>query len=379
MNAWSFKGERHKEVPKISLKGDYFLDQGGILKLKQPIIKDETQPDGTIKSHFIFSNDPEQIGKWIKEGGMASWLGRSPSVNEQKYFKKLIKQAVPIPQNAQPQPFSANLNLQEQYRSSSHTILKCLGFFLPNWVSDNLTKPVRQFARYNQGDWQLFAVNVEQLISFAEQAAQVSGLGVHHNSVEIYWCSSLRMIVGVLTILRRVKRAVVIAQGYSGPDAILYVSEDTHGSKMAPEAIYVEFDSRQFSLPLLGVQYFAYPNEISQFFTNECAGLTEIYYPIDANTASLSKEFEVINERNHQLDQTTLEDYSNLFLKYFSNLGKIKGISVEPARLHSKLFEYGFSTLASRFIGKPCTDPKVVSCVVSAFERVMKELCLGLL
>ena len=54
MNNLSFKG-RHKKVSKITLEGDYFLDEGAILKLKQPIIEDETQPDGTIQSHLVFN------------------------------------------------------------------------------------------------------------------------------------------------------------------------------------------------------------------------------------------------------------------------------------------------------------------------------------
>lgn len=379
MNAWSFKAERHKKVPKIILEGDYFLDKGAILKLKQPIVEDETQPDGTIRSHLVFNDDPEQISHWVNGGGMATCLGRTPSTEEQKYLKKLIKQTTPITPDAKPQKASISLNLQEQYRSSGHTILKCLGFFLPEWVSNNLTKPVRQFTRYNQGDWRLFAVNVEQLFSIAEQAASMLGLGVHHNSVEIYWCSYLKMVIGVLTILDRVKRAVVIAQDYSGPDAILYVVEDTHGSTKHPEAVFAEIDPKQFSLPLLGVQYFASLTQINQFFRNELAGLTGIYYPIDAITARLFKGIEAVNEKNPQLNETTLEEYVNLFLNFFSDLGKITGVPIEQARTRSKLFEYGFSILASQHIGKPLTDLDIGFLMLRAFDCVMKDFPLGAL
>ncbi|MGB3208057.1 MAG: HNH endonuclease [Crinalium sp.] len=379
MNAWSFKGERHNQVPKIFLDGDHLLDKGGILRLKKPIVNNETQPDGTIKSHIVFNKDWEEINNWIKNDGMASWLGRSPSTDEQKNFKKLIKQSVPITPDLEPQQSSASLDLREQYRSSAHTILKCLGFFLPEWVSNDLTQSVRQFARYNQGDWRLFAVNVEQFFSIAEQAVSISGLGVYHNSVEIYWCSYLKMVIGVLTIFNRVKRAVVIAQGYSGPDAILHVIEDTHGSKKSPEAVFAEIDTQQFSLPLLGVQYFASPLEIYQFFKNELVGLTEIYYPNDAITSRLFKEIQALNDNKTQLDETALEEYLNLFLTFFLDLGRIKKRSVDPDRVRSKLFEYGFSTLASQFIGKPCTDLDVESLITSAFDRVLNDFHLGLL
>lgn len=378
MNSWSFKGERHKEVPKINLEGDFFLDQGAMLKLKHSVVKDEIQSNGTIKSHLTF-NSKSQAKRWIEEGGMATWLERTPSAEEQEYLKKLMQQTKPDSTDAQPQEASAQLNLREQYRSSAHTILKCLGFFLPEWVSDDLTKPVRQFARHDKGDWRFFAVNVEQSFSIAEQAADILGLGVHHNSVEVYWCSYMKMVIGVLTILNRVKRAVVIAQDYSGPDTILYISEDTHGSKKPPEAIFAEFDSNQLSVPLLGVQYFAFPAKIYQHFRDELAGLMGIYYPIDAITARLIKGIEAINKKNPQLDEATLEEYLNLFVNFLSDLSKIAGTPVEPNRARSKLFEYGFSTLASQYIGKPCKDLDVGSLMASAFDRVVRDFHLGLL
>ena len=375
MNSWSFKGERHTDVPKIILEGDYFLDKGGILKLKKAIIEDEIQSDGTIEPHFVF-NSRSQAKHWIEEGGMATWLGRLPSAEEQKYFKELIKQATPYAPDAKPQQFSSRLNLREQYRSSAHTILKCLKFYLPEWISSDLTKPIQQFARYDQGDWRFFAVNVEQLFSIAEQAARIFGLGVYHNSVEVYWCSHLKMVIGVLTILHRVKRAVVIAQNYSGPDAILYVAEDTHGSKKPPQALFAEFDSKQFSLPLLSAQYFASPIEAYQFFENELAGLMGVYYPIDAITARLIEGIKAVNEKTPQLSEIALEEYKNLFLDCVLNLGKIRGVPVDVARVCSKLFEYGFSTLATQYIGRLCTDSDAASLMGRAFDRVVRDFDL---
>jgi hypothetical protein len=378
MNAWSFRGERHPDVPKIDLEGDYFLDKGAKLKLKQPVIKDEIQLDGTIESRFAF-NDQEQVGNWIKEGGMATWLGREPSADEKKFFKNWAKQAIPNRTDALPQPVHEKLNLREQYRSSAHTILKSLGFYLPEWVSNDLTKPIKNFARYNQGDWRFFAVNVEQFVSIAEQATRTLGLGVHHNSVEIYWCSSLKMIIGVLTLLNRVKRAVVIAKDYSGPDAILYVVENTHGSKKPPEAVFAELDPKQFSLPLLGVQYFASHAKTHQFFRDELASLMGAYYPIDAITASLIQGIEELNKKTPQLNETVLEEYVRLFLKFLLDMGKITGVQIEPANARFKLFEYGFSTLATHYIGRLCTDFEVESIVSTVFKFIMRDFELGTL
>jgi hypothetical protein len=386
MNSWAFKGERHEAVPKIFLENEYFLDQGAKLKLKQPLVKDEILPDGRIKSHLTF-NSKSEAKRWIKGDGMASWLGRPPSAEEQEQLKKIIIETQPDVTDAKPQLISRQLNLREQYRSAAHTILKCLGFFLPEWVQGDLTKPIREFVRYDKGDWRNFAVETEQLISIAEQATKSLGLGVHHNSVEIYWNSSTKMVVGVLTILDRVKRAVVIAQNYSGLDSILYVVEGTQGFKKPPDSVFIELHPEQLSVPLLGtqsvpllgLQYFSSSSKIYQYFNNELAVLMGIRYPIDAITARLLRGVEINNNKNMALDQTSLEEYLTLFLTYLLELGKLFSAAVDMNKARSKLFEHGFATLSHQYIGKLYTDPDVASLMTLAFERTVGDFHAGLL
>ena len=378
MNSWAFKGERPKEVPKIVLENEYFLDQGAKLKLKQPLIEDEILPDGRIKSHLTF-NSKSHAKRWIEGDGMSTWLGRPPSAEEQEQLKKTIIEAQPDITDAKPQLISTQLNLREQYRSTAHTILKCLGFFLPEWVQGDLTKPIREFARYDKGDWRTFAIETEQLFSVAEQATKVLGLGVYHNSVEVYWSSSTKMVVGVLTILNRVKRSVVIAQNYSGPDAILYVVENTHGSKKPhgskrpPDSVFTKFDRNQLSVPLLGIQYFSSPTKIYQYFDDELTGLMGVYYPIDAITARLIQEIEKANKKKLKLDQVSLEEYLNLFLAFLLDLGKVAGTSVDMNKARSKLLEYGFATLANQHVGKLYTDPDIESLMAIAFDLTVND------
>ncbi|GET41432.1 HNH endonuclease [Microseira wollei] len=378
MNSWIFKGERHKEVPKIVLENEYFLDQGAKLKLKQPLVEDEILPDGTIKSNLTF-NSKSQAKRWIEGDGMATWLGRPPSAEEQENLKKILIEAQPDITDAKPQLTSTQLNLREQYRSTAHTVLKCLGFFLPEWVQGDLTKPIREFARYDQGDWRSFAIETEQLFSIAEQATRTLGLGVYHNSVEVYWSSSTKMVVGVLTILNRIKRSVVIAQDYSGTDFILYVVEGTHGSKKPPDSVFTEFDRNQLSVPLLGVQYFSSPSKIYQYFRDELAALMGINYPIDAITARLIQGIEKNNKKNLKLDQVNLEEYLNLFLIFLLDLGKVAGTSVDISKARSSLLKYGFTNIANQHVGKLYTDPDVESLMALAFERTVKDFHAGVL
>lgn len=372
MNSWIFKGERHKEVPRIVLENEYFVDQGAKLKLKQPLVKDEILPDGKIKSILTF-NSKSQAKRWIEGDGITTLLGRPPSAEEQESFRKIIIETQPYITDAKPQLVSTQLNLREQYRSTAHTILKCLGFFLPEWVQEDLTKPIREFARYDQGDWRSFAIETEQLFSIAEQAVRTLGLGVHHNSVEIYWSSSTKMVVGVLTILNRIKRSVVIAQDYFGTDSILYVVENTHGSKKPPDSVFTEFDRSQISLPLLSVQYFTSTNKIYQYFHDELAALMGISYPIDAITARLIQEIEKNNKKNLKLDQANLEEHLNLLLVFFLDLGKIAGTSVDINKTRSSLLKYGFAAIANQHIGKLYTDADVESQMALAFKRTVED------
>ncbi|MGF1567941.1 MAG: HNH endonuclease [Nodosilinea sp.] len=378
MNAWTFKGERHKEVPKISLGNDYFLDQGAKLKLKYPLVEDEILPDGRIKSNLTF-NSKSQAKRWIEGDGMAAWLGRPPSAEEQKNLKEIIISAQPDVSDAKPQLISTQLNLREQYRSTAHTILKCLGFYMPEWVQGDSTKLIREFARYDQGDWRNFAIETEQLFSISKQAVSILGLGVHHNSVEIYWESSTKMVVGVLSILNRVKRSVILATNYSGADSILYVLEGTNGSKKPPDSVFVELDHNQFAVPLLSIQYFASPNKIYQYFHDELSALMGLSYPVDAITARLIEEIEKKNNKKLKIDLVNSEEYLSLFLIFFLDLAKISGTFVNPDKARSILLEHGFANIARQHNGQLFTDSVVESLMASAFEQIIKDFHAGVL
>jgi hypothetical protein len=375
MNAWSFKGKRHKSLPTIELEGNYFLDAGAKLKLKKPLVEEEIQPDGLIRSNISF-NSRGEAKRWLEGSGAESWLGRALSQEERNYLQKIISQAEFHSKDAQPQGALANLDFREQYRSAAHTILKCLAFFMPDWVCHDQTKSVRQFARYDEGDWRLFAVQAEQHLSLADQSVTLLGLGVNHNSVEIYWCSYLRMVIGVVTILNRVKRSVVIAKDYCGSDKILYIFEDTHGSGKAPRAILTEINLPEFPLPL-GIQYFASPTKTYQFFQNELLGLTTTYYPIDSLTSKLLKTIEEVNQKNAEVDEKLLEQYRKAFLEFFINLGKVSGKSIDLDKVLSKMSYHGFATLAHRFTGRNCSDIEFNSSVAKMFEHLMNEFSQG--
>jgi hypothetical protein len=379
MNAYSFKGKRLKAIPPIQLEGNYFLDAGGKPKLKKPLVQKETQADGLIRANISF-NSPEEGKKWVKGSGAESaesLFGRPLKQEEKDELLKRIREASYQSEYLQAQDASANLDLRSQYRSAAHTVLKCLGFFLPEWVCDDQTKQVRHFARYNESDWLLFAVDPEQHLSLADEVVRLLGLGVKHNSVEIYWCSYLRMVIGVVTILNRVKRSVVIAKDYSGPDKILYVFEDTHSSGQPPRAISVEMNSEKFSLPIIGIQYFASPTRIDHFFQNDFLSFVNTYYPIDCLINELITTIKEVNKTSVEVDGNLLDKYREAFIDFFTNLSKVSKQTIDLDKLLAKMSDYGFATLADKFIGKNCNDIDFNSSISKIFESLMNEFTQG--
>lgn len=370
MNAWSFKGKRHQSIPIIRiLEGNYLIEAGAKLKLKEPLVEEETQPNGQIKLKISF-NSRDEAKRWLKGPDAESYYGRALSQEERD---EIITQAKFQSEDAQPQKASAKLDLREQYRSAAHTILKCLGFFMPDLVCHEQTKQVREFARYDRGDWWLFAVEAEQHFSLAD--IPVSRLGVHHNSVEIYWCSYLRMVIGVVTILDRVKRAIVIAKDYSGPDRILYVFEDTYGSGKPPRAFQfqTEINSQDFSRRIIRIQDFASQTRINHVFESEVLGLTTTYYPIDALTDKFLKKIQEVNQISVEVDENLVKKYREAFVDLFTNLGKVLGKSIDLDKVLSKMSDYEFETLTHRFAGRNCRDMEFQSSVEKLFQNLLNQ------
>jgi hypothetical protein len=157
------------------------------------------------------------------------------------------------------------------------------------------------------------------------------------------------------------------------------VLEKTDGSKKPPEAVYVEFPANQYSVPLLSIQHFSASNTTDKYFEDELIKLMRIYYPNDANTASLIQKFEAINNKNLKIDLVTLEEYVDLFLSFFLNLGKVADCSVDLNKVRSKLFKYGFTTLANQHINKLYTELDVQYLMATAFQLTMKDFQAGML
>ncbi len=102
-------------------------------------------------------------------------------------------------------------------------------------------------------------------------------------------------------------------------------------------------------------------------------------YPIDAITARLIQGIEKNNRKSLKLDQANLEEYLNLFLAFFLDLGKIASTPVDPNKARSSLLKYGFASIANQHHGKSYTDSDVESLIALAFKLTVKDFHAGVL
>lgn len=253
MNAWSFKGERHKRIPEIETEDGFVIGKYGKPRYKEPQIVTEPQLDGTEVRTGISFNSKDEAYKFLREGRFDEYFGRSLTSEEQQLLRQAIREAeVEEFARDDPNKFSVSVNLQKQYRSAAHTLLKCMGMYAPEWIKEDKTKSIRDFVRHDVGDWTDFAVDVEQLVP---SAVEMMSATPRCNTAEIYWCRSLGKVVGVLTLLGRIQRSLVLVDNYQGETSgMLYLIEGVHGSKKPPRSFFMELDCDLPIFPLLEIR-----------------------------------------------------------------------------------------------------------------------------
>ncbi|MBD2536459.1 hypothetical protein H6G97_47155 [Nostoc flagelliforme FACHB-838] len=370
MNSWGIKGERHKQIPEIVTDGEYNIRAYAKPKLKTENCSVKASSDGSLEFNFSCSSK-EEVYKWLNSDKPETDLGRTLTAEERQWIKQRIQEAKLEKINVEPQPLFINLNLSKQYRSVAHTLLKCLGLYDPDLVRGDMTRKVREFIRYEQGNWEEFAVTVNQLIpSVKDRLSQK--LGVNYNSVEIYWCCSLEKIIGVLTLLGRIQRAVILAENCKVPNAILAVVEDTYLTRQIPKSFFLELEQQIADIPLIEILFS--PPKI-EFFRKEISHIASVSLPFEGLNAFLAESIYKIGEQTQELTLKSLQEYEKLFLDFVSNLEKLFGISVEPKVVSSQLAVNGFSDLVQYHIGKNFKEhPEVQDTLLTACTKTWEEL-----
>ena len=250
MNAWGFKGDRHKEVPIIPLPNGYELGPFASPRLATPKLTATAQPDGSHAIRVVTNSKGEARRFLLDKPSIELATGKALTPEQKQDLLRQISGANKTKEEPQPVALHPELRIKDEYRSAAHTVLKCAALYDPNLVMSPHTESIRQFARYGEGAVSTFAVNTQANLTPFVQIMEA--FGVLQNTALVYWSKTEGKVLGVYHLLGRVTRSVIIADNYTGPEAFLCVYESVRGSSEM-KAIYAELESDLPPTPLITI------------------------------------------------------------------------------------------------------------------------------
>lgn len=248
MNAHGFRGSRDKEIPLIHM-GSHNVAPYGRLVQSQPRIDESTDANGNQRITAAAGSRSE-MRSLLLDGQLEKAIGRTLSPANRDFLLKEVARAEIKEYRPDPLTTQVTIDLQSQYRAAAHTILKVLKLYESNLWCDSSTEKLRSFARTGSTPFQDIAVEAQLPMSVADLAKK--HFNYRNNSIEIYWSHCERKVFGILTLLGRIKRALVVSESWLGPNAIMVVGESVHaGAKLRP--LFWEFPPEADEVPIITV------------------------------------------------------------------------------------------------------------------------------
>lgn len=366
MNAWQFKGERHKEVPVIETESNYTIEKGAKPKRKSEVSM-ELQEDGKLRIRANVSSKSEARRLILDQKPMIEEkIGRILTDDEIKNILTQIRNINFVQEEVGTLNVDVNLRIHDEYRSAAHTLIKCMALFDPKTsISDHLSA-VRDFARYDIGDLNDFAIDAKPVISLP----QISSLEVRYNSSEIYYSRLLGKIIGVVSILGRVKRWVVLSNEYSGPDQILFVMERIHnGGKL--DTIRFRLEPHLPSIPLLETN-FKTPSD--EHFGQELAAIAQDSVSLDAPYNDFGIRIDKLNKKTTHLTKNYLDELTDVLLDYLKTLSSAVDNVFDREEKRIQIWQLGFEEVLTQWNLASLDHPQVKEKIASTINAIMEYI-----
>lgn len=347
MNALGIKGERHYEVPTVESDTENYV----LKKFSKPEVVDPTMEIIQTDDHTRVRANVKSKGearRLLLDGELEEKLGRKLTEEERQHILKVIGEAKIESKEVGKLSFSSELDIQAEYRSVAHMALKCLGFVDPDIVISDDTLPIRNFARYNKGSWEDFAVLVEPQIS-ATDGMQVSN---EANYAEIYFSKTQRKIIGVLTILNRIKKAVVICENYDGPEKTMLVME-------LPGGIIRAFSlGFKIELPFTICNIKKRP-PTPEDLANEFYKVASTSICVDSVQAQFFNSIQSLVRKNPLVSKQSVAEYEGILAEFLKTLSNLKENAISVEKAHEILTQLNFSDIANLFNNKRFDEKEV--------------------
>ncbi|MCU6791909.1 HNH endonuclease [Paenibacillus sp. WQ 127069] len=367
MNAWQFKGQRHKEVPKIATETNYTIEKGAKPKRKSEV-SFELQEDGGLRIRANVSSKSEARKLILNQKGLIEEkIGRKLTDDDVEKIHDHIRNSAFVEEAVGALDVEETLCIRDEYRSAAHTLIKCMALFDPQTASSELMSQVRDFARYDRGNWEYFALEASTVVSFV---GQINSLEVKYNSAEIYYSRLLGKIIGVITILGRVKRWMVLSGTYSGPDQILFVFERINsGGRL--ESMRLSARSHLQPIPLIQTN-FKHPT-FEQFYL-EISVLAQDSVAFDAPYADLISSADKLRKEFTVVDEDCLNEFTRIYLDYLKTLASTVDSKFYPQEMRRQIWELGFTELLTRFHNVSLNEPEIQEKLFYPFTTLMERV-----
>lgn len=349
MNAWEFKGQRHAEVPTIETVEGFTIERGGKPKRKSEVNITKNE-DGGFRIQANVGSKGEARKLLIKQKDeIEKEIGHELTEEEIENMHHLIRNSESVKEQVGRLEVKEEIRIQDEYRSATHTLIKCLALYDPQTAISGPLKAARDFAHKDVGNWRDFAIEAKPLISVLDQ---FNSIDVKYNAVEIYYSKSYGKIFGCLTILGRVKRWVVLSHKYNGPDQILCVREPMNrGTKLQSNKI-----SFNESFPIINTD-FKQPT-MEQLF-GQLAKIINDSISIDAPYAQFQNESNKLYEKYTIINDDSLKEFTECIATYLGTLAVYFEVKLNAEEIKQLIWDRGFTDLLENYNMRSLNDVEI--------------------
>jgi hypothetical protein len=142
------KGQRQKTIPTIALEGAYDLTPGGKPKLKRPLL--DVQSEGGRHEISLEASSKNEARRVLLDGELEQRIGRGLTAEERESLLGQIRNAISEPIFVRGH-HRTHLRVADEYRSITHTALKCAAMYDPSLVAASVTKAARALPASGMG------------------------------------------------------------------------------------------------------------------------------------------------------------------------------------------------------------------------------------
>jgi len=373
MNAWEFKGQRHKEVPTLKTTDGTIIEKGG--KPKKVSKFDISQQEDNSIRISINANSKNEGKKMLKAKieEIEKELGHKLTSEETEKLIKQINQTKVVSEYVGRLEMEEMIRFVDMYRSTVHTLIKCIAMYEPEIATSEQLHVAKEFAYYGKLDWTLFAIQEARptYVSILDSAGLKEN--IKFNGAEIYFSKEEGTILGNLRILGLIDMWVLLSNNYKGPDKILGVLEKVNGSgKLASQR--VEFPAEIGALigPLIDTDFEAPTLEqllrkLGTIAKKTISSLEVLFDHMEKDMQNVSKKYQIVQE-------SSIKEIEQIYIKYLRDYANFQGVTLDIEKTSILLWEKGFRENLEAHAAKEIISNEVRDALSKLLVTFLKEI-----